>query len=169
MLKITAISILVLFLASVLVFPASLSYAQTSNLTAGNPSFQTTGQAGMNYGNHNGSMNYGNNTGFGHHYGMNGTGMMMPPGMNRTGMMSATGMNQTGMMSSGTTTPQMPTSTAVSPTMTKIMPPLEQVKSGVAPKNVQCKPGLILLLKAEDGSAACVDPTVSQILLQRGW
>lgn len=56
------------------------------------------------------------------------------------------------------------------PTSTeKVLPPLEQVKSGVQPKDVQCKQGFTLIIKAEDGSAACVYPQVAQILAQRGW
>lgn len=50
-----------------------------------------------------------------------------------------------------------------------ILPPLEQVKSGVPPKDVQCKQGFTLIIKAEDGSPACVYPQVAQILAQRGW
>lgn len=65
-----------------------------------------------------------------------------------------------------------PTNSTVSPPVMvkpKMLLPLEQVKSGVAPKDVQCKQGYSLILKAEDGSAACVDPTVAQVLAQRGW
>ncbi len=49
------------------------------------------------------------------------------------------------------------------------LPPLEQVKSGISPKDVTCKQGLTLIIKADDGSPACVDPQVMQILIQRGW
>jgi hypothetical protein len=49
------------------------------------------------------------------------------------------------------------------------LPPLEQVKSGVSPKDVQCKQGFTLIIKVDDGSPACVDPQVAQILIQRGW
>ena len=56
------------------------------------------------------------------------------------------------------------------PTITgNVLPPLEQVKSGVLPKDVQCKQDFTLIIKAEDGSAACVYPQVAQILIQRGW
>lgn len=50
-----------------------------------------------------------------------------------------------------------------------ILPPLQQLKSGVLAKDVQCKQGFTLILKIEDGSPACVDTQVSQILIQRGW
>ncbi|HEU5221517.1 MAG TPA: hypothetical protein VFU58_05605 [Candidatus Nitrosotalea sp.] len=52
---------------------------------------------------------------------------------------------------------------------TSILPPLEQVKSGVHANEVQCKQGFVLVIKAEDGSPACVYSQVAQILIQRGW
>jgi hypothetical protein len=51
----------------------------------------------------------------------------------------------------------------------KILPPLEQIKSGTHAKDVQCKQGFTLIIKAEDGSPACVHPQIAQILAQRGW
>jgi hypothetical protein len=53
--------------------------------------------------------------------------------------------------------------------VTNVLPPLEQVKSGVQAKDVQCKQGFTLIIKAEDDSPACVYPQVAQILAQRGW
>lgn len=50
-----------------------------------------------------------------------------------------------------------------------VLPPLEQVKSGIQAKDVQCKQGFTLIIKAEDGSPACVYPQIAQILIQRGW
>ena len=50
-----------------------------------------------------------------------------------------------------------------------ILPPLEQIKSGVHANDVQCKQGFTLIIKAEDGSPACVYSQVAQILIQRGW
>ena len=81
--------------------------------------------------------------------------------------------NNTGTMTPGTMNGTMPTShsmmnNTVTPTP-KTLAPLEQVKSGIAPKDVQCKQGYSLILKAEDGSAACVDSSVAQMLVQRGW
>jgi hypothetical protein len=86
--------------------------------------------------------------------------MTMPSDMNQTTMNSV--MNKT----------MTPTNSTVSPPVVvkpKMLLPLEQVKAGVAPKDVQCKQGYTLILKAEDGSPACVDPAVAQILAQRGW
>jgi hypothetical protein len=51
----------------------------------------------------------------------------------------------------------------------KILPPLQQLKSGVAAKSVQCNGGLTLLIKAEDGSPACVHSQTAQTLTARGW
>ncbi|MDE1728887.1 MAG: hypothetical protein KGI02_08450 [Thaumarchaeota archaeon] len=49
------------------------------------------------------------------------------------------------------------------------LPPLKQVKTGVLLAHVTCNRGLQLILKAEDGSPACVKPDTAQILVQRGW
>ena len=51
----------------------------------------------------------------------------------------------------------------------KILPPLQQLKSGVTAKSVQCNAGLTLIIKAEDGSPACVTSQTSQTLIARGW
>ena len=69
------------------------------------------------------------------------------------------------------TSPQVNASMSPGPltNATNVLPPLEQVKSGVQAKDVQCKQGLTLIIKAEDGSPACVYPQVAQILAQRGW
>ena len=96
-------------------------------------------------------------------------------------MTNKTGLNQT-TMNSGTNQTAMnpvmnktmtPTNSTVSPpvvvTPKMMLLPLEQVKAGVAPKDVQCKQGFTLIFKAEDGSPACVDPTIAPILAQRGW
>ena len=49
------------------------------------------------------------------------------------------------------------------------MPPLEQFKSGIAVKDVTCKQSFQLIIKAEDGSPACVKADTAQILIERGW
>ena len=123
-------SFMIMFLASALVLPVGMSYAQNA-VTASTPSIQT-----MN--NQTGTMSHG----------MNQTAM--PHGMNQTAIPANSAVSQ------HVTTPKM-------------LAPLQQVKSGVAPKDVQCKQGFKLVIKAEDGSPACVDPNLSQILFQRGW
>ncbi len=131
-----------MFLASALVLPVGMSYALPANVTASTPSVQTmTNQTSTNQ------------------------TSTTNPGMNNTST------NQTSTMNPGMNQTKAPTNSTVSPPMEtpKIMTPLKQVKSGVAPKDVQCKQGYTLILKAEDGSPACVDPTVAQVLLQRGW
>ena len=52
---------------------------------------------------------------------------------------------------------------------TEVLSPLKQYKSGIAPSAVQCKTGLSLIFKAEDGSPACVTPTNAEKLISRGW
>ena len=57
----------------------------------------------------------------------------------------------------------------VSTSMREVMSPLKQMKSGVDPKDVVCKEGLVLMLKSTDGSAACVKDLSSSKLIERGW
>lgn len=51
----------------------------------------------------------------------------------------------------------------------KIDSPLKQIQSGIATNNVICNTGLQLIIKAEDGSPACVTPNTANILAERGW
>ncbi|MFY9301368.1 MAG: hypothetical protein WAO91_09295 [Candidatus Nitrosotenuis sp.] len=53
--------------------------------------------------------------------------------------------------------------------MAEPIPPKMQMNDGVAPQDVECKQGLELVLKASDGSAACVKPNTKELLLARGW
>lgn len=46
---------------------------------------------------------------------------------------------------------------------------LKQFRSGVPAKNVKCQPSLELVIKAEDGTPACVTPDGAITLVQRGW
>ncbi|MDE1766772.1 MAG: hypothetical protein KGI27_10955 [Thaumarchaeota archaeon] len=56
-----------------------------------------------------------------------------------------------------------------SKTSSSIDSPLKQFQSGVAAKDVHCSDELILVIKAEDGSPACVKPDTAHMLIQRGW
>jgi hypothetical protein len=47
--------------------------------------------------------------------------------------------------------------------------PLKQFKSGIAAKDVKCEQDLQLVIKAEDGSPACIKPNDATMLVQRGW
>ena len=47
--------------------------------------------------------------------------------------------------------------------------PFEQFKSGISAKDITCKEGLQLVIKAEDGSPVCVKPDTAQKLIERGW
>ena len=134
-----------MFLASALILPVGISYATYApGFTTGNPTVQTmTNQTSTNQTSKTPAMNQ---------------TMTMPPA-NQTSKTPA--MNQTTITNSTSSTPVV-----AKPSM---LSPLQQVKSGIAPKDVQCKSGFTLIFKAEDGSPACVDPTVAQILAQRGW
>jgi hypothetical protein len=95
----------------------------------------------------------------------NMTGKMnatMNTGTNMTGKMNATmntGTNMTGNMSKNMTMTNIP----------KILSPLQQVKSGVPAKSVQCNNGFTLIIKKEDSSPACVSSLIAQALTVRGW
>jgi hypothetical protein len=47
--------------------------------------------------------------------------------------------------------------------------PLEQFRTGTSINDVKCNDGLQLLIKAEDGSPACVKPETAQKLMEREW
>ena len=47
--------------------------------------------------------------------------------------------------------------------------PLKQVKSGISVDNVQCDAGLVLVIKTEDSSPACVKSDTATKLFARGW
>ncbi len=134
-----------MFLTSALILPVGMSYAVSYGGTMNGTMPMTTGMT--------------NST-------MPMTHSMTNSTMNGT-MPMTTGMtNSTMPMTTGMTNSTMPMTNIAAP---KTMAPLEQVKSGVAPKDVQCKSGFSLILKAEDGSAACVDSAVAQVLVTRGW
>ncbi len=50
-----------------------------------------------------------------------------------------------------------------------VIAPLKQIKSGVSPKDVECRSNLELVLKARDGSPACVKSDTKVKLVNRGW
>ncbi len=47
--------------------------------------------------------------------------------------------------------------------------PLKQVRAGVLPADVSCKPGLELILKSTTGNPACVFPSSASKLVSVGW
>ncbi len=51
----------------------------------------------------------------------------------------------------------------------KVLSPLQQFKSGVSAKSVQCGQGFTLIIKQEDSSPACVSSQIAQALVVRGW
>ncbi len=48
-------------------------------------------------------------------------------------------------------------------------PPLQQLKTGIAPKDVACKKGHTLVIESEDGSPACIQLEHVISLYLRGW
>lgn len=48
-------------------------------------------------------------------------------------------------------------------------PPLQQLKTGIAPKDVACKEGLELMIKTDDGLPACVRYPTANVLIERDW
>ena len=66
-------------------------------------------------------------------------------------------------------TPQQHVYGGGGPVVTITLDPLEQFKSGISAKDVTCKEGFQLVIKAEDGSPACVKPDTAQKLIERGW
>ncbi|MDE1863723.1 MAG: hypothetical protein KGI33_12575, partial [Thaumarchaeota archaeon] len=53
-------------------------------------------------------------------------------------------------------------------TMGRLLP-LEQLNTGTAANDVKCNDGLQLIIKAEDGSPACVRKETASALILRGW
>jgi len=47
--------------------------------------------------------------------------------------------------------------------------PHQQMRSGISAENVVCKSGFNLIIKASNGSAACVFPSTVSALSERGW
>jgi len=47
--------------------------------------------------------------------------------------------------------------------------PLKQEKSGISVKDIQCKQGFVLLVKAANGHPVCVKPTTATRLVSHGW
>ncbi len=60
-------------------------------------------------------------------------------------------------------------STLSNATNNTLLSPLKQLKSGVLAKDIACNQVFQLILKAEDGSPACVKPDTFQKLIERGW
>lgn len=55
------------------------------------------------------------------------------------------------------------------PIKTILLPPLKQFKSGVNVKDLQCKAGLLVIVKKSDNSPACVTSSTSSSLTERNW
>jgi len=51
----------------------------------------------------------------------------------------------------------------------RTMPPIKQIKAGIAPQEVTCNEGLDLIFKSNNGKPVCVKPFTASVLLERGW
>ena len=49
------------------------------------------------------------------------------------------------------------------------MSPRQQMESGTDPQDVECKPGMVLMIRATNGAAACVTSSTSEKLADAGW
>ncbi len=50
-----------------------------------------------------------------------------------------------------------------------LLSPLKQFKSGISAEKVQCKDGLLLVIKSSNGHPACVKPQSVEKLIERWW
>jgi len=88
-----------------------------------------------------------------------------------------TGYSKYQNMSSSTNTSSIPsgiptepvTSTPAVTAMQNMLPPLQQFKSGTPVNKISCEEGFQLIIKAEDGSPACVTSGTYSLLVERGW
>ena len=62
-----------------------------------------------------------------------------------------------------------PTLSSINADSHMVMSPRKQMESGVAPEDVECKPGLVLMIRATNGAAACVKSSTSMKLSDAGW
>jgi hypothetical protein len=116
---------------------------------------------------------YADNATIGDNVGMNATvntstNMTSNTNGNMTGSVNG---NMTGSVNgnmTGSVNGNMTVSTS-QPPIPKILPPLQQFKSGTSAKSVQCDQGFTLVIKIEDGSPACVSSQIAQELVVRGW
>ncbi len=53
--------------------------------------------------------------------------------------------------------------------MKRTMPPMKQMKSGIAPQDITCNEGLDLIFKSHNGKPVCVKPFTASVLMERGW
>ncbi len=156
-----------MLVASSMILPVGMSYAQTYGgsmqppSSSGNPTSTNQNMTmSSNSTNTNSTMVMTNSTS------ANST-VTMHDNATMTMHTNSTSTNSTMSMPQNTTPTNMTTSTP--PTPKAPMSPLQQFKSGVSAKSVTCQSGYSLVIKAEDGSPACVHSSTVQILILRGW
>lgn len=51
----------------------------------------------------------------------------------------------------------------------KSLPPLKQMRAGIAPEDITCKEGFVIAIKTSNGNPSCMKPGTKAKLLERGW
>ncbi|HJW19514.1 MAG TPA: hypothetical protein VJ571_03045 [Candidatus Nitrosotalea sp.] len=166
MLKINSLMIVTVILASSMILPVGLSYAQTygGQMQPSSSGNQTSMNQTMTNSTHtNSTMTMTTNSTSANSTMAIHDNATMKMTANSTSTNSTMGMPMTHTMTNMTT----PSSTPAAPSGP--MSPLMQFKSGVSAKSVTCQSGYSLVVKAEDGSPACVHSSTVQVLILRGW
>ena len=157
--------IVTVFLVSSMILPVGLSYAQTYGgqmqpSSSGNQTSMTQTMTNSTHTNSTMTMTT-NSTSTNSTITMHDNATMAMH-TNSTSTNSTMGMPMTNTQSNMTTAPAPTTPSGP-------MSPLKQFKSGVSAKAVTCESGYSLVIKAEDGSPACVHSSTVQVLILRGW
>jgi hypothetical protein len=51
----------------------------------------------------------------------------------------------------------------------RVLPPLQQLKSGITIDKIQCRENLQLVIKTSNENPICVKPATKEKLIERGW
>ncbi len=98
------------------------------------------------------------------------TSMNNSMSMNSSVTMNASkAINENMGMHGNMSTPNNQTSISPSPPPTKILSPLAQVTSGIAPNHVKCGQGYGLILNLFDSRPACIKSEDMTNFISRGW
>lgn len=133
-------------------------YGNSTSHGSHSGSFSHSGNFTRNAGAYNMTAHSGNFSQNGAAYNMTGHSKYqnMPPGTNASTVPSGI--------------PVTPvTSAPTANTVQNALPPLQQFRSGTPANKISCEEGFQLIIKAEDGSPACVSSGTYSLLVERGW
>lgn len=180
MLKINTLMIVTVFLVSSVILPVGVSYAtyggsmqppssstnQTMTMSSNSTNTNSTMTMTTNSTSTNSTITMHDNATMTMHANSTSTNSTMTTPTNSTNTNSTMTMttNSTMNMPQNNGQTNMTTTHPSAP-----MSPLQQFKSGVSAKSVTCQSGYSLVIKAEDGSPACVHSSTVQVLIARGW